>query len=121
MRASRSLEAGLCALRGALPRHSNYCVCSTRNVPPQRRDWWAYDAARKAPRGLGDLPPELFDEVIKNVNADGMLDADELEEVRDAMRRERRENAAAIRETIGRLDSVMTRMISCMNSSRTTA
>jgi len=79
----------------------NYRVCSTRNVPPQRRDWWAYDVAMKAPQGLGDLPPELFDEIFKNVDDDGMLDSDELEELRDAMRAERRENAEEIRDDIG--------------------
>ncbi|KAK0752805.1 hypothetical protein B0T18DRAFT_395420 [Schizothecium vesticola] len=72
----------------------NYRVCSTRNVPPQRLDWWAYDVARKAPRALNRLPTELFDEIVAGAaDAEGMLDAQGMGRVRDAMEEERRDNA----------------------------
>ncbi|KAM7215038.1 Protein of unknown function (DUF4246) domain containing protein [Rhypophila decipiens] len=45
----------------------NYRVCSTRNVPPQRLDWWAHDVAR---RTHFELPQELYDMVIAKVAAD---------------------------------------------------
>lgn len=80
----------------------NYRVCSTRNVPPQRLDWWAYDVARKAPDALRRLPAELFDEVVAGAaDADGILDAQGMERVKDAMGEERRKNADAICDDIG--------------------
>ncbi|KAM7184755.1 Protein of unknown function (DUF4246) domain containing protein, partial [Rhypophila sp. PSN 637] len=42
----------------------NYRVCSTRNVPPQRLDWWAHDVARLMHL---ELPQELYDMVIAKV------------------------------------------------------
>lgn len=80
----------------------NYRVCSTRNVPPQRLDWWAYDVARKAPDALGHLPAELFDEIVAGAaDADGILDAQGMEKVRDAMEEERCKNADRICDGIG--------------------
>jgi len=75
----------------------NYRVCSTRNVPPQRLDWWAYDVARKASGAFSRLPAELFDEIVTGAaDADGILDAQGMENVRDAMEEERRDNAENI-------------------------
>ncbi|KAK1831479.1 hypothetical protein QBC39DRAFT_351414 [Podospora conica] len=75
----------------------NYRVCSTRNVPPQRLDWWAYDLARKAPDALHRLPTELFDMIVaESAGTGGILDADGMERAREAMEEERRQNADEI-------------------------
>jgi len=79
----------------------NYRVCSTRNVPPQRQDWWAYDVARKAPEAFGRLPQELVDQIVANADTDVMLDTEGLVRVRDAMEKERLDNESTIRDDIG--------------------
>jgi hypothetical protein len=65
----------------------NYRVCSTRNVPPQRPDWWAYDVAKKAPVSAKGLPQELIDQILEDAKV-GMMGAEEAEEIRRDVCRE---------------------------------
>lgn len=39
----------------------HYRICSTRNVPPQRHDWWIKSALASANLAARGVPPELND------------------------------------------------------------
>ncbi|EPE02455.1 hypothetical protein F503_06748 [Ophiostoma piceae UAMH 11346] len=44
----------------------NYRICSTRNVPPQNRDWWAESASRLLARNK--MPQELVDQILSHTD-----------------------------------------------------
>lgn len=66
----------------------HYRICSTRNVPPQRHDWWANDVFGKENLGR-KLPRELLNLVDKAV--DGWpIGRDEAEKDRENLLEEHR-------------------------------
>jgi hypothetical protein len=41
----------------------HYRICSTRNVPPQRHDWWVEEAIEATGAAKHGLPPELINQI----------------------------------------------------------
>jgi len=46
----------------------HYRVCSTRNVPPQQRDWWAEAAGREL-GAAGRLPQEIINQIMQDTDS----------------------------------------------------
>lgn len=46
----------------------HYRVCSTRNVPPQRHDWWAEAALAKVDWTTRGVPAELVAEIASRLD-----------------------------------------------------
>ncbi|KAI6866987.1 hypothetical protein KC338_g694 [Hortaea werneckii] len=68
-------------------------IPSTINVPPQRKDWWKESALASESR-FSDLPPELVENVVKNVK-DFPIDLEEAKQLRLELMEERKVFVAA--------------------------
>lgn len=75
----------------------HYRICSTRNVPPQRQDWW-YDA------GMGridwqkyEIPPEIEAEIETHVG-ELPITMDDAERLREQFREERKKKYEVLNE-----------------------
>ncbi|KAI7486766.1 hypothetical protein KC357_g2680 [Hortaea werneckii] len=68
-------------------------IPSTINVPPQRKDWWQESALASESR-FGDLPPELVENVVRNVE-DFPIDLEEAKQLRLELMEERKVFVAA--------------------------
>lgn len=72
----------------------NYRLCSTRNVPPQQRDWWTKAGWDRMGWGKRGVPPELVRMVEENLVDGGWeewpLGMAEAERRREEMRTERK-------------------------------
>ena len=68
-------------------------IPSTINVPPQRKDWW-HESALASESRFGDLPPELVENVVKNVE-DFPIDLEEAKQLRLELMEERKVFVAA--------------------------
>lgn len=67
----------------------HYRICSTRNVPPQRHDWWVEEAIEAAGAAKHRLPPELIYQ-IDTETGDWPMGIEEAERVR--LEREQEQN-----------------------------
>jgi hypothetical protein len=79
----------------------NYRVCSTRNVPPQRHDWWAYGIERKASLSAQGLPQELVDHILEYAQGN-LMGREEARQLRLELLKERKENYEMMEEWIGK-------------------
>ncbi|KAI7542407.1 hypothetical protein KC331_g8000 [Hortaea werneckii] len=68
-------------------------IPSTINVPPQRKDWWQESALASGSR-FGELPPELVENVVRNVE-DFSIDLEEAKQLRLELMEERKVFVAA--------------------------
>ncbi|RMZ11120.1 hypothetical protein D0860_03560 [Hortaea werneckii] len=68
-------------------------IPSTINVPPQRKDWWQESALASESR-FGNLPPELVENVVRNVD-DFPIDLEEAKQLRLELMEERKVFVAA--------------------------
>ncbi|KAI6900471.1 hypothetical protein KC318_g8352 [Hortaea werneckii] len=68
-------------------------IPSTINVPPQRKDWWQ-ESALAAESRFGELPPELIENVVRNVE-DFPIDLEEAKQLRLELMEERKVFVAA--------------------------
>ncbi|THV71156.1 hypothetical protein D6D27_09892 [Aureobasidium pullulans] len=67
----------------------HYRICSTRNVPPQRHDWWVEEAIEAAGAAKHRLPPELIYQ-IDTETGDWPMGIEEAERVK--LEREQEQN-----------------------------
>lgn len=81
----------------------HYRICSTRNVPPQRFDWW-YEAGPGRIDWAGyDLPAELslqISELVENESGGFPISSENAEKIRQDIRRERRRKYEHVSENI---------------------
>jgi hypothetical protein len=69
----------------------HYRICSTRNVPPQRHDWWAEEALSAALPANVDVTQELVDH-IDSFTDDWPMDLEEAIQVRGNMAKEQKDH-----------------------------
>jgi hypothetical protein len=68
-----------------------YRICSTRNVPPQRHDWWVEEAIEATGAAKHGLPPELINQIDAETG-NWPMGIEEAERVR--LEREQEQNTA---------------------------
>ena len=73
----------------------NYRLCSTRNVPPQRHDWWA-DAVCAELEAVG-LPPEIA-RMILDRTGEWPIGLEEAEEMKQQIEKEHQWATVAMAE-----------------------
>ncbi|OBT68196.1 hypothetical protein VE03_02361 [Pseudogymnoascus sp. 23342-1-I1] len=80
----------------------HYRICSTRNVPPQRHDWWIKSALESAGLAAHGVPPELND-MITGYTEEWPIGKDEAERNKVDMMEEHRWVNRAIEERAWRI------------------
>lgn len=79
-------------------------ILSTANVPPQRRDWWAEEVVKVPP--FCDLPVELFERIIDNVE-DFPMSWEQACEAREALMAERGRVNQEYQEMVAQVSSTV--------------
>jgi hypothetical protein len=78
----------------------HYRICSTRNVPPQRHDWWAEEALKKAGLVEKGIPQEVVD-MIRDITDNWPMGMEEANDLRKEMMEESQEKILRMKQNFG--------------------